>query len=174
MLWLHLGLQVVGLFLGLISSVFLVVNRSGGTFSINAYALVIILATVCYGSNVNLTKEKLAGMPSAVIATTTVTVAGMLAFLFAFLPNLSGFHVSSAHLMPLLSLTVLGVLGTALAQFLFVKLLSMTSSLFASSVTYTMPIVAIGWGLLDGEVFHLIYFVSIIGILVGVILIRKG
>ncbi len=76
--------------------------------------------------------------------------------------------------MPLLALMILGVFGTAIAQMIQYKLIKETSALFASSTTYIIPVVAVFWGILDGEQFQLIHAVSIAGILAAVVLIRKG
>lgn len=54
------------------------------------------------------------------------------------------------------------------------KLIKETSALFASSTTYIIPVVAVFWGILDGEQFHLIHALSIAGILAAVVLIRKA
>ena len=43
-----------------------------------------------------------------------------------------------------------------------------TDALFAASVTYLIPIVAIGWGLFDGEILSLIQVGGMVLILVGV------
>jgi drug/metabolite transporter (DMT)-like permease len=167
-------LQAAGLILGLLSSIFLVVTRSAVAFEFNIYALLVILATVCYGLNVNISKERLHMLKPVVVATTTVSVAGLLAFCFVFIPRLSHYHIDTSHLTPLVALIGLGMVGTAVAQFLFLQLLSKTSSLFASAVTYTMPIVAIFWGVMDGEAFTIAHVLGIVGILAGVVLIRKG
>lgn len=76
--------------------------------------------------------------------------------------------------MHLLALMILGVFGTAIAQMIQYKLIKETSALFASSTTYIIPVVAVFWGILDGEQFQLIHAVSIAGILAAVVLIRKG
>jgi len=73
-----------------------------------------------------------------------------------------------------LALMILGVFGTAIAQMIQYKLIKETSALFASSTTYIIPVVAVFWGILDGEQFQLIHAVSIAGILAAVVLIRKG
>lgn len=75
--------------------------------------------------------------------------------------------------LPLGALALLGVMSTALAQLFFYKLIKNTSAIFASSTTYIIPIVAVMWGLLDGEVFHWVHAISIAGILTAVVLIRK-
>jgi drug/metabolite transporter (DMT)-like permease len=167
-------LQGLGIFVGLASSIFLVITRSETALTLNMYALLIVVACMCYGMNVNISKEKLVGLSPVVIATTTVSTAGLLAFFLVFLPRIGRFELTEAQIWPLAALICLGVIGTAVAQILFLQLLSRTSSLFASTVTYTMPIVAIFWGLLDNEAFTWGHALGIAGILAGVVLIRKG
>jgi drug/metabolite transporter (DMT)-like permease len=64
------------------------------------------------------------------------------------------------------------VAGTAVALLFFNALIKMTSALFASSVTYLIPIVAIIWGIIDGEVFTFAYVIWILLILGGVYLVN--
>jgi drug/metabolite transporter (DMT)-like permease len=56
---------------------------------------------------------------------------------------------------------------------MFNKLVQISTPVFASSVTYTMPIVAVAWGLLDGEGFSLWQGVATGIILLGVYLANK-
>jgi drug/metabolite transporter (DMT)-like permease len=65
-------------------------------------------------------------------------------------------------------ITVLGVLGTALALILFNIMVKVATPVFASSVTYLIPIVAIVWGLFDGEVLLLGHYIGIIAVIFGV------
>lgn len=166
--------QVFGLLLGLFCAGLLAVERSNTSITLNWHAGLIILATLCYGLNINLIKQRLSQIPAFVLSTVTVSLTGLLAFFFAFLPNLSKYHPAQIEWMPLLALMVLGIFGTAIAQLIQYKLIKETSALFASSTTYTMPIVAVFWGILDGEQFQLIHVLSIAGILAAVVLIRKG
>ena len=57
--------------------------------------------------------------------------------------------------------------------FLFNKFVQIASPVFVSSVTYTLPIVALFWGLLDGEIFTLNQLFATVIILVGVYLANK-
>jgi drug/metabolite transporter (DMT)-like permease len=166
--------QVFGLLLGLICAILLAVERSSSAITFNWHAGLIILATVCYGYNINLIKQRLSHIPAVVLSTVTVSLAGLMAFFLAFLPNLASYHPAQIQWIPLLSLMTLGVFGTAIAQLFQYKLIKETSALFASSTTYIIPVVAVGWGLLDGEQFHLVHALSIAGILAAVVLIRKG
>lgn len=166
--------QGLGILIGLLSSIFLILSRTGTGFTLNFYAILPVVATICYGMNVNISKEKLGNLPPMVIASTTVTVAGLMALFLVFIPRQLFFADFTYDFWPLAALVTLGMAGTALAQVLFLQLLAHTSSLFASSVTYLMPIVAIFWGVFDGEAFTWQYGLGICGILAGVLLIRKG
>lgn len=166
--------QVVGLLLGLVCAILLAIERSNAEITFNWHAGFIILATLCYGYNINLIKQRLSHIPAFVLSTVTVSIAGLLAFFLAFLPNLSHYHPSQIQWLPLVALMTLGIFGTAIAQLVQYKLIKTTSALFVSSTTYIIPVVAVGWGLLDGEQFHLMHAVSIAGILGAVVLIRKG
>jgi drug/metabolite transporter (DMT)-like permease len=166
--------QVLGLLLGLGCALLLAVERSGTAITFNWYAGLIIVATLGYGYNINLIKQRLSQIPAAALSTVTVSLTGLLAFFVAFLPNLSHYHPAQMQWGPLLSLMVLGVVNTAIAQLIQYKLIRETSALFASSTTYIIPVVALGWSLFDGEPFHLVHALSIAGILGAVVLIRKG
>jgi len=69
--------------------------------------------------------------------------------------------------------TILSVFGTAIAKVIFNKLVQISTPVFASSVTYIMPIVALIWGVLDGEAFSFIQGLAALLILVGVYLSHK-
>jgi drug/metabolite transporter (DMT)-like permease len=68
---------------------------------------------------------------------------------------------------------ILSFFGTALAKILFNKLVQISTPVFASSVTYLMPIIALIWGVLDGEGFSFLQGLATIIILVGVFLSHK-
>lgn len=166
--------QILGLLLGLFCAILLAMERSSTTITFNWHAGLIMLAALCYGYNINLIKQRLSHIPAFVLSTVTVSLTGLLAFFLAFLPNLASYHPSQIEWMPLLSLMTLGVFGTAIAQLIQYKLIKETSALFASSTTYIIPVVAVAWGILDGEAFNLVYALCIAGILGAVLLIRKG
>lgn len=166
--------QIWGLVLGLACAILLAVERSSTAITFNLHAGLIILAALCYGFNINLIKQRLSHIPAVILSTVTVSIVGLLAFFLAFLPNLGNYHPDQIRWMPLVALMTLGVFGTAVAQLIQYKLIKQTSALFASSTTYIIPVVAVFWGMLDGEQFQLIHALSIAGILAAVVLIRKG
>ncbi len=165
--------HIAGLLLGFVCAAMLILERSDTAFTLNIYAGLIVLATIFYGLNINLIKHKLHDVPAIALSSVSVSIAGLLAFLFVFLPRHEHYAMTPDRWLPLAALVTLGIMGTGLATVLYYKLIKVTSALFASSTTFVMPIVAVMWGVLDGEVFHLIHAVSIVGILVAVVLIRK-
>ena len=70
-------------------------------------------------------------------------------------------------------INILGILGSGLAFWVFNLLIKETSSVFASSVTYLIPIVAIFWGVIDGEVFGIVQFYLCLVIFCGIYLIKN-
>ena len=166
-------LQIAGLFIGLFFSIILIFNSANSAFTLNLYSLFIVIATICYGLNINIVKNYLSDIPSFSLSAVTVTTAGLLALILVFIPNIKNYTFTTEQLVPFGYLLILGFVGTAFAQYLQNKLISISSSLFASTSTYIIPIVAIFWGFFDGENLRLIHIICMIGILGAVLLIRK-
>ena len=72
----------------------------------------------------------------------------------------------------LLALMTLSLVGTFGANIIFFRLVQLTDAVFASSVSFLVPIVAFGWGVLDGESFSLAFFIALILIFTGVFLVK--
>jgi len=138
------------------------------------YASFIILATVCYGFSVNIIRNKLVELDPVTIVSVALFTAGipMGIYLFStdFIHRLM--HTPGAAL-DLMYVCILGGLGTAFSTVLFTRLVKISGALFAASVTYLIPIVAVLWGLADQEVLSIYHFISLGGILLGVYLISK-
>jgi drug/metabolite transporter (DMT)-like permease len=167
--------QTMGIVLGFVGALILILAGANG-FHINGYAFYVVLATVMYGFNLNITKKYLTGLdlsPFLITATIFMTIGPVaIAVLF------SGDFIQKAQqpeaLQPLIYSVLLGVLGSAVAMVLFNRLIQMTSAVLASSVTYLIPIVAILWGILDGEAIQIQHFVGMGIILIGVYLVNKS
>ena len=65
---------------------------------------------------------------------------------------------------------LLSLFGTVISIIIFFKLVQRTDAVFGSIVTYLIPIVAIFWGLLDGEQLVLMQYLGMALILGGVYL----
>jgi drug/metabolite transporter (DMT)-like permease len=167
--------QTVGIILGFAGALILILAGSTG-FQINGYAFYVILATVMYGFNLNITKKHLTGLqltPFLITATIFMTI-GPVAIAVLFKGDFIQKVQQPEALTPLIFSILLGVLGSAVAMVLFNKLIQVTSAVLASSVTYLIPIVAILWGILDGEAIQIQHFVGMGIILVGVYLVNKS
>lgn len=139
-----------------------------------SYALLILLATVGYGISVNTIKMHLGTTSSFTIA---VIAFSLLAVPSAIILFLSGF-METVQTEPkawssLGYIAILSVAGTALANLIFIGLTQRTNALFASSVTYLIPIVAFGWGLTANEPVTWIHVAGMVLILAGVYLSRN-
>jgi drug/metabolite transporter (DMT)-like permease len=166
--------QVAGLALGLLCCITLSIISSGSvTFSMNVYVFLIVVATMCYGLNINLVKQYLSDVPPLYLSALAVSLNGLLAFVLVFIPNYAQFEFTGNKLPSLAALLGLGIFGTALAQLLHNKLIAVSSPLFASTMTYLIPVVAVFWGVFDREPLIALHFIAIAGILVSVYMIRK-
>ena len=70
-------------------------------------------------------------------------------------------------------IALLSVVGTSVAVIIFNNLINNSSAIFASSVTYLIPIVAILWGVFDGEQITELHLLAVSVILSGVYLVNK-
>lgn len=86
----------------------------------------------------------------------------------------TGFFSQKIEWWPFLAACSLGVFGSAIAMVLFNQLIKWTNAIVASSVTYIIPIVAVGWGVFDGEQVYLSQFIAMIVLLIGVYEINRS
>jgi len=167
--------NIAGVFLGLTGAVGLLTVSGGGNFSFNlGFGIYVIIATVFYAFNANMIKRWLHDIDSITITSVSFFLMGIPAVIYLLVFTKFGQH--SVHqpgaLVGLGYIAILAVAGTAVALILYNKLIKMTSAVFASSVTYLMPVIAILWGMLDGEPFRLVYIVWINLIMAGVVLVN--
>jgi drug/metabolite transporter (DMT)-like permease len=167
--------QLFGILIGLIGTVILILKGSALNPEQNYwYALFPILSSIGYAFNVNILKKYLSDLSAL-----TVTVGN---FVILIIPAsivlwVSGFFETfefTAETRPsLIYITILAVFGTALAKTMFNRLVQLSSPIFSSSVTYLIPIVAVFWGLMDGENLTLIQLFAGSIILLGVYLTNR-
>ena len=69
-----------------------------------------------------------------------------------------------------LFILILGIVGTGIANIIFYKLIQISTPVFATSVTYLIPIIAFSWGILDNETLTLVQLLGAVIILLGVYL----
>jgi drug/metabolite transporter (DMT)-like permease len=163
--------QVLGVCIGLAGSLILVFSGAASHPAQNYnYAVLVLIATLCYALNVNLVKKYLSELDSISITVGNFAVQIVPALVILFC---SGFF-SQLHQVRLpesvFYILILGVLGTGVANILFFKLIRISSPVLATSVTYLIPIVACFWGILDGESLAPLQILGMLVILAGVYL----
>lgn len=168
-------IQVLGAVIGFLGAAMLMCfSESTTSHSQLGYALLVVLATACYGLSALIIKEKLQHVPSLKLSGSVFTIWMLPSFLIlAGSGFFTRFQITRETTEAIGYLGILTVLGTAVAMILYYKLIQNTSPVFASTVTYLLPIVAIVWGLLDGEKFSIWYVFGGLLILIGIYLIRE-
>jgi len=168
--------QIAGFLLGFSGIIiFSLINSTGGLGSMNLYVWLIVLATICYAISLNFIKYYLSEIDSLTITSLALLVAGPVSILILFTTDFTGRIVmSSEFITALICIAVLGIVGTAIALVLYTRLIHMTTPVFASSVTYLVPVVAIIWGLLDNEVIYPLHFAGMAFILLGIYFSNKS
>ncbi|MDB5241667.1 MAG: EamA/RhaT family transporter [Spirosoma sp.] len=166
--------QVLGILLGLAGSLLLVFFSATGSFQINNYALLVVLATVCYGVNTNLIGRYITHLPALISTAWVFVFAGSIATLILLPTDFMGRVTNGQNAWPLAALITLGVLGSGLMAIFFNRIMQIASPLFAASVTYLIPIVALSWGVLDGERIYAVQFVGMGVCLLGILLVNKS
>jgi drug/metabolite transporter (DMT)-like permease len=168
--------QLIGVIVGLVGSLLLI--WSGADVNPNQnywYSTLVLAASVCYALNVNILKKHLQELPPMAIAAGNFIVLLVPAFLVLVFSGFFGLEfVGNTVLHESLGyLLILSLVGTAVAKVMFNKLVQLSTPVFASSVTYTIPIIALLWGLLDGERFSLFQAGATVFILSGVLMTNK-
>lgn len=166
-----------GIFIGFIGSLILVTAGSSSNLSdINYYALLIVLATILYGFNVNIIKYYLGDIRPVHITSFSMMLIGpfSLTYLIYYADVIDTIKSDTQNFIPLMYIIFLGVIGTAISLILFNKLVKITNIVFSSSVTYLIPIVAVIWGLIDNEKLLYQHYAGMIFIIIGVLLANRG
>jgi len=168
--------NILGVVIGLAGAVGLIYVSSGLDLKTGSvYSSLVILASVCYAVNVNLVKHYFKSVNSLGITTLTFFFIGIptLVYMVIFTGIPHKIITEPQSWVGLGYMAVLSVVGTGLALIIFNYLIKISTPVFASSVTYMIPVVAILWGVLDNEPFRLIYLIWVVLILGGVFLVNK-
>lgn len=167
-------IQIVGAIIGFVGAIVLMGDDGSGGQSDLIGAILIIFATALYAANGLIITKYLSDIPSFKLSTVVFTIwLGPALLILGFTGFFESFQGTVEQWKGLGYVSILGLMGTALAMILFYKLLQLTSAIFASMVAYLLPIVAIAWGLLDGEQLTWLHAAGGILILCGVYMIQK-
>lgn len=168
--------SLLGIIIGLIGTVILIfANYGGAVGGLNLFALLVIIACIFYAMNLNFVKYKIADLPALTITSVSILLISpaALSYLLTFTDFTTKVASHPQALQALGYIILLGAMSTSLATILFNHLVKISNPLFTSSVTYIIPIVAVGWGLLDGEQLLFGHFIGMLAIIGGVYLANK-
>ncbi len=164
----------LGVIIGLLGALILIVLRANGLAEPHwAYGLLIVLATVMYGTSVNTVGKYLRDVRPMVTAAVPLVLAATPSVILLFSTDFVERLAQPGAWSALGYISILGLLGSAASLVAFNKLIQITSPIFASTTTYLMPIVALFWGLLDGEAFGWPQLLGMFSILVGIWLVNR-
>jgi len=167
--------KLIGIGIGLIGLYFLITPTGNLNIENLAFTSLVMLATIFYALNVNIVSKQITGLKPLDIAA--------IAFIFLIIPSISilafqGFFGrnlgQTSTLQSVLAACVLGIIGTAFASVLFYQLVKIAGALFASTVTYGIPFIAVVWGIMYGEKVTLLQMICLSIILIGVYIVNRS
>lgn len=167
--------NVVGIIIGFAGAAGLtMVGKTEGLSGELLFVFYVVLATLCYALSVNIIKQYLSGVDSLTATVWALLFIGPVAGIYLFSTDFTSRLMSAPGAMASLGYTsILAIFGTALSVIVFNTLIKNTTTLFASSVTYLIPIVAMCWGIVDNEAVSGMHFAWIGLILLGVFLVNR-
>lgn len=166
----HLG----GVILGLLGAVALLWLSAGDAESAQPWkGSYVLIATVCYAFSVNILRNKLSDINALTLTGAALLFVGPPCGIYLFSTDfIHRFCVDDTAFINAFFVFLLAFLGTAVSTVIFNHLIRISSALYASSVTYLIPFIAVLWGLYDGETFNILYLLALVIILIGIYLIN--
>tara|TARA_B110000914_G_scaffold71687_1_gene62785 strand:+ start:1331 stop:2218 length:888 start_codon:yes stop_codon:yes gene_type:complete len=168
--------QSIGVIIGFIGTAVLIISGSDLNPDQNyMYSGLVIICSILYATNVNLIKKYLYDVNAVAIAAgqfSVIFIPSLIVLLYSDFFKIDLINNKIIH-ESLLYVLLLSFFGTAMAKILFNKLIQISSPVFASSVTYSMLIVSVIWGVLDGELFNSSQAIATVLIIIGVYLSNK-
>jgi drug/metabolite transporter (DMT)-like permease len=167
--------KLAGVLIGFIGMIVLFINQIK-TVDLNQfpYLLLVVIATICYGLNVNVAGRHLQGVKPLAIA--SIAFVFLIPFSGILLLSQGFFNHPFEDYKTIMSISysaLLGISGTAIATVLFYMLMKKAGPLFSSMVTYGIPFVALVWGQIYGEKITMIQIAGLLIILTGVFVVNR-
>ncbi len=163
-------IKALGVLIGLTGALLLILFGTGGDAGSNPlYAVLIVIATLCYAISANTVQVKLGHLsPAEISAISFIFIALPAVVILLASDFLTVMKTSEFAWSSLGYITILSLVGTVIASLIFYRLVQMTSAVFSATVSYLVPIVAILWGYVAGENITVYHFIGMILILTGV------
>ena len=167
--------QIIGVLLGFFGAYQLIISGINLNPDQNYfYSGLVIICSFLYAFNVNIIKKYLQELSAVAIATGHFIVILIPSIIVLLISDFNFEKLQNPQTqISLFYVTLLAIFGTTLAKILFNKLINISSAVFASSVTYSMLIVSIFWGVMDGENFSMNQLFATIIIVIGILLTNK-
>ena len=164
--------QIIGVLLGFFGAYQLIISGMNLNPDQNYfYSGLVIICSFLYAFNVNIIKKYLHELSAVAIATGHFIVILIPSIIVLLISDFNFEKLQSPETQTsLFYVVLLAIFGTTLAKILFNKLINISSAVFASSVTYSMLIVSIFWGILDGENFSFNQLFATVIIVLGILL----
>ncbi|MBK9107779.1 MAG: EamA family transporter [Saprospiraceae bacterium] len=168
--------KFIGTAIALIGAFCLILLRPNAELKAEAFFLFVAFTVpILYGINGNTIKSKLQGIPGTEMTTLMYLFTLIICIPACFINgSFQQIPISLAQDNSFYHLLALSLLGSALAMTLFNILIQRVHVLFASSVTYLMPLVAIIVGWMDGESILWNDLVGFLCILIGVLITNEA
>jgi len=167
--------KVIGMIIGFVGLSFLLAAGKDVSLHNLSFAGLVLLATLFYGINVNIVGRYMQQLGSLNVVS--------IAFAFLIIPSacvlyFTGYFNNNFSdplvIRSLMASSILGIVGTSIATILFYFLVKRAGIVFGSLVTYGIPVIAVVWGLLDGESLSLMQIACLGIILLGVLIVNRG
>jgi drug/metabolite transporter (DMT)-like permease len=165
--------NIIGLIMGLIGAVGLILSSNTGVEGDLFYSLLVVIAGIMYATNLNVIKYMLKDMSGLVITSIAFLFTLPAAALYLLFAGYEPTHGHETANLALLYIFLLALFSSAIAVVGFNIMVKYTSAIFASSVTYIIPIFAIMWGLFDGEQVFISQIIWLAVIILGIYLVNK-
>ena len=169
--------NIKGLTIGFVgTSILILFSSKSNTFNSEAFGLFVVLATLLYGINLNLIKHHLNHLhPVTITSFSIVSILPISIYILLFqTPFIEHYNSFITYKVEFFYVFVLGVLSTSIATLIFYNIIKIKDTVFASMVTYLMPIIAVIIGVTDGEIVNLIQIGGMALILAGVYITSKN
>jgi len=167
--------KIFGICIAFAGSILLLLSKGNMQESQNlVYVSYVVVATICYGFNVNMVHKHLHNIGSIQIAAVALTLNSIPALIVLYFTGYFSLpFTDSGILYSTGQAALLGILGTAVASIIFYILIKRAGAVFSSMVTYGIPIIANFWGMIYGEEVGLKQFGCLVLILAGVYLANR-
>ena len=167
--------QILGILISFLGVTILLLSGNNKAEIPIFYVSLLLFAAFLYAVSVTTVGAKLTHIPAKIMSSFVffyiLSLPSLIALIFS--DFFSTFSFSNGNFIGLAYVATLSIFGTGLAMILQYRLMSVSNPLFASTVTLIMPIIAVMWGIIDGETFTIIQFIGAAIIFAGLIFLRK-